>query len=50
MIIDTLLIDTGSAITWVGASQKYVPTNSSGNTGGIIVCVLSLHHSILTML
>lgn len=29
----TLLIDTGSSNTWVGASQKYVPTSTSTKTG-----------------
>ena len=38
MIIDTLLIDTGSATTWVGASQQYIATSSSVNTGGYVVC------------
>ncbi|KAH0829210.1 acid protease [Lanmaoa asiatica] len=32
----TLLIDTGSSITWVGASDQYVPTKSSVDTGGIV--------------
>ncbi|KAI0345956.1 acid protease [Trametopsis cervina] len=29
----TLLIDTGSSNTWVGAGQKYVKTNTSKSTG-----------------
>jgi len=29
----TLLIDTGSSNTWVGAGQKYVPTSTSQSTG-----------------
>ncbi|KAF8521013.1 acid protease [Gautieria morchelliformis] len=29
----TLLIDTGSSITWVGAGKNYVATNSSHDTG-----------------
>ncbi|KAG8221342.1 acid protease [Butyriboletus roseoflavus] len=32
----TLLIDTGSSNTWIGASSQYVPTNSSVNTGGTV--------------
>ncbi|KAJ3488415.1 hypothetical protein NLI96_g2845 [Meripilus lineatus] len=30
----TLLIDTGSSNTWVGADKKYVKTSSSKDTGG----------------
>ncbi|KAG9312020.1 aspartic peptidase domain-containing protein [Chiua virens] len=29
----TLLVDTGSSNTWVGANQSYTPTNSSIDTG-----------------
>ncbi|KAL4073369.1 aspartic peptidase domain-containing protein [Scleroderma yunnanense] len=29
----TLLVDTGSAITWVGAKKKYNPTSTSHDTG-----------------
>ncbi|KAF8551967.1 acid protease [Imleria badia] len=32
----TLLIDTGSSNTWVGATTQYSPTNSSIDTGGIV--------------
>ncbi|EIW81194.1 acid protease [Coniophora puteana RWD-64-598 SS2] len=32
----TLLIDTGSSNTWVGASKKYTPTSTSKNTGNAI--------------
>ncbi|KAF8448673.1 aspartic peptidase domain-containing protein [Boletus edulis BED1] len=32
----TLLVDTGSSNTWVGASQRYVATNSSVNTGNSV--------------
>ncbi|PSR84188.1 hypothetical protein PHLCEN_2v5476 [Hermanssonia centrifuga] len=31
--VNTLLIDTGSSNTWVGAGKKYVPTSSSKDTG-----------------
>ncbi|KAF9806956.1 hypothetical protein IEO21_08446 [Rhodonia placenta] len=32
----TLLIDTGSSNTWVGADQKYAPTTSSKSTGNTV--------------
>ncbi|KAJ3542726.1 hypothetical protein NM688_g5942 [Phlebia brevispora] len=32
----TLLIDTGSSNTWVGASQKYVKTSTSKSTGDTV--------------
>ena len=33
----TLLIDTGSSNTWVGANTKYNPTRTSKNTGKSVV-------------
>ncbi len=33
----TLLIDTGSSNTWVGADQSYVKTSTSKSTGESIV-------------
>jgi hypothetical protein len=38
----TLLIDTGSSNTWVGAQTKYVPTSTSKSTGNTVVCLPSL--------
>ena len=38
MIIDIRLIDTGSGIIWVGASQQSIPTSSGVHTGGYVVC------------
>jgi len=35
--IDTLLVDTGSSNTWVGANQPYVSTNTSRATGNTVV-------------
>jgi hypothetical protein len=35
----TLLIDTGSSNTWVGAQTKYVPTSTSKSTGNTVVCL-----------
>lgn len=32
----TLLIDTGSSNTWVGASTQYTPTSTSQNTGNTV--------------
>lgn len=32
----TLLIDTGSSNTWVGAGQQYIQTSSSHNTGELV--------------
>ncbi|KAG8221341.1 aspartic peptidase domain-containing protein [Butyriboletus roseoflavus] len=32
----TLLVDTGSSNTWIGASQPYTPTNSSVNTNNTV--------------
>lgn len=33
----TLIVDTGSSNTWVGANKAYVPTNSSVDTGEEVV-------------
>ncbi|TFY59242.1 hypothetical protein EVJ58_g5896 [Rhodofomes roseus] len=33
MTVDTLIVDTGSSNTWVGANQAYVQTTSSTSTG-----------------
>ena len=51
--IDTLILDTGSANTWVGASKAYVVTGTSEDTGEPVVsiapsCVQS--RSMLTLL
>ena len=34
---DTLLIDTGSSNTWLGADKQYTPTSTSSNTGKSVV-------------
>lgn len=36
-IADSLLIDTGSSNTWVGASKAYTLTNTSKDTGDNVV-------------
>jgi Eukaryotic aspartyl protease len=33
MLTDTLLIDTGSSNTWLGAQKAYVKTSTSKSTG-----------------
>ena len=38
MSIDTLLIDTGSSNTWLGASKAYTKTKTSKDTGHKVVC------------
>ena len=35
--LDSLLIDTGSSNTWVGAGQSYVQTSTSQDTGDSVV-------------
>jgi hypothetical protein len=35
--LDSLLIDTGSSNTWVGAGKPYVKTKSSMNTSNDLV-------------
>ena len=35
--LDTLLLDTGSANTWVGNKQSYSPSSTSHNTGHSVV-------------
>lgn len=37
----TLLIDTGSSNTWVGAGKAYVKTSTSKSTGQKVVSVSS---------
>ena len=34
--LDTLLIDTGSANTWIGSTREYVKTRTSVDTGDSI--------------
>jgi hypothetical protein len=34
---DTLLVDTGSSNTWVGATKSYEKTNTSQDTGNQFV-------------
>lgn len=38
----TLLIDTGSSNTWVGAGKAYVKTSTSKSTGQKVVSILSI--------
>ena len=45
---DRLLLDTGSAITWVGANKPYVPTKNSVKTKESAVCIAS--HRLMTQL
>lgn len=40
--LDTLLLDTGSSNTWVGAGKKYVKTSSSMPTSDSVVCPMYL--------
>ncbi len=40
-ILDSLIVDTGSAITWVGANASYVKTSTSVNTSETVVSVMS---------
>ena len=40
-ILDQLLVDTGSANTWVGANKSYVITNSSMKTSDSYVSIMS---------
>ena len=37
MTIDTLLIDTGSSNTWIGAGRAYTKTSTSHDTGDTVV-------------
>lgn len=39
----TLLVDTGSSNTWVGANQPYTPTSTSHYTGNTVV---SPYHTV----
>ena len=39
LTIDSLLIDTGSSNTWVGAGQAYVRTSTSTQTSNRVVSV-----------
>ena len=39
MIIDTLIIDTGSSNTWIGAGKAYNKTSTSHDTGNTVVCL-----------
>jgi cathepsin E len=40
-ISDNLVLDTGSANTWVGANKKYQVTSSSVKTGDFVVRIMS---------
>jgi len=40
---DTLLVDTGSSNTWIGASKSYEKTNTSKDTGGQFVSIRSFY-------
>ena len=41
VLLDTLLIDTGSSNTWVGAGQPYVQTSTSQETDDTVVSIAS---------
>jgi hypothetical protein len=45
---DQLLVDSGSAITWVGANKHYVETKSSVKTKNSVVSIAS--HKLMTLL
>jgi len=45
---DQLLVDSGSAITWVGANKHYVKTKSSVKTKDFVVSIAS--HRLMTQL
>jgi hypothetical protein len=45
---DQLLVDSGSAITWVGANKHYVETKSSVKTKNSVVSIAS--HKLMTQL
>jgi hypothetical protein len=45
---DQLLVDSGSAITWVGANKNYVETKSSVKTKDSVVSIAS--HGLITQL
>jgi cathepsin E len=40
-ISDNLILDTGSANTWVGANKEYQVTSSSVKTGDFVVRIVS---------
>ena len=48
MLLDTLLIDTGSSNTWVGAGQPYVKTSTSQETDDS--AVISHHRTSVSAL
>jgi hypothetical protein len=39
-ILDDLLIDTGSSMTWVGGNKPYVATDTSVKTSNIMVSIV----------
>ena len=44
-ILDELLVDTGSSITWVGANKSYIVTNTSVKTSNRVVSIALRIHS-----
>jgi cathepsin E len=46
-LLDTLLVDTGSSNTWIGAGQPYVKTGSSVPTSDSVVSITRSSSSIL---
>jgi hypothetical protein len=44
-ILDDLLVDTGSSVTWVGGNKSYVVTNTSVETSNIVVSIALRIHS-----
>ena len=49
-VIDTLIVDTGSSNTWVGADKSYVASSSSQDTGDTVVCNAIIEFSSVTFL
>ena len=45
---DRLLVDPGSAITWIGANKHYVKTKTSVKTKESVVCISS--HVLISQL
>ena len=43
LILDQLIVDTGSSFTWVGANKSYVETTTSKKTSSSFVSFMSYH-------
>jgi len=44
---DTLLVDTGSSNTWIGANKAYVQTSTSVDTGNTFVSICGAYSSFI---